>query len=59
MYNFSIEGLLIGKAYYSASRDIEGIIYNAEKIEKGIYAIEVREQKMPYETFWSKVEVSE
>lgn len=59
MYNFSIEGLLIGKAYYSASRNISGIIADAEKIEKGIYAIQVREQTIPYEIFWAKVEVSE
>ena len=59
MYNFSIEGLLIGKAYYSATRDISGIIADANKIEKGIYAIKVKEQTMPYEIFWAKVKVSE
>ena len=59
MYNFSIEGLLIGKVYYSASRDLQGIIADANKIEKGVYAIKVREENFPYSEFWSKVKVSE
>jgi hypothetical protein len=59
MYSLTVSEMLVGSHYRSGSRNLEGKIIYAEKVDySDNYKIEVESETYPRNQFWATVEVT-
>jgi hypothetical protein len=58
MYSLTVSEMLVGSSYRSGSRNLEGKIIHAERVDySDNYKIEVETQEIPRTHFWATIEV--
>lgn len=58
MYSLTVSEMLVGSSYRSGSRNLEGKIIYAERVDySDTYKIEVQGEEYPRTNFWATIEV--